>query len=141
MIYIIIGIVFLIVTLFVNINKSLPRKEKKQVPPSHYTGKMLIDLERCYLLSSGKPVEPFTPDINHPYVSALDPEMYEQDTQKNTYQTIIVFEEDGKKFYSYPINKGKTTVEYYMITKKQTTIYYDYKNPGNYFFDLSFLTE
>jgi hypothetical protein len=117
----------------------MPRKDKKRVPPYHYRGKMTIDLERCYLLSSEEPVEPFTPDINRPYSSALDPEMYEHNTQKSTYHTIIVFEKDGQKFYSDPVNKDKTTVEYYMITKKQTTIYYDLNNPGNYFFDLTFL--
>ena len=142
MTYVIICIVFLIIiALLVNISKSMSRREKKQVPPYHYTGKMIIDLEKCHMLSSETPVEPFTPDINRPYSSALNPEMYGYDTQKSIYHTIIVFGKDGKKFYSYPINKDKTTVEYYMITKKQTTIYYDHNNPDNYFFDLSFLDE
>jgi hypothetical protein len=141
MIYIITVIILLVITLLVNISKSMPRKEKKQVPPSHYRGKMIIDLENCHLLSSEKTAESFTADINHPYSSASDPEMYEQDTQKNTWQTIIVFEKDGKKYFSEPVNKDKTTLKYYMITKKQTTIYYDLNNPDNYFFDLSFLEE
>jgi len=123
----------------VNISKSMPRIEKKKTPPSHYKGKMSIDLGKCYLLSSQSPVEPFNPDINEPYSSALDPEMYEHDTQKSTHHTVIVFEKDGKKFYSEPINKDKTTVKYHMIAKKQTIIYFALNNTDNYFFDLAFL--
>jgi hypothetical protein len=98
MIYVIIIVVFLLIALLLNIGKSMPIKNKKQVPPSHYRGKIIIDLEKCYLLSSESPVEPFTPDINHPWSSALNPEMYEHDTQKSIPHTIIVFEKMGKSF-------------------------------------------
>jgi hypothetical protein len=141
MIYIISIVVILIITLLVNITKPMPLKTQKQVAPSYYKGQMIIDLEKCYLLNSEKPVEKFTPDINNPWSSALDPEMYEHDTQKSIRHTVIVFEKDGRKFYSVAVNKDKTTVEFYLITKKQTTIYYDVNNPGNYFFDLPFLEE
>jgi hypothetical protein len=141
MIYVIIIAVFLSTSLFVNMSKSMPVKNKKQVPPVHYRGKIIVDLEKCYLLSSESPVESFAPDINEPWSSASDPEMYEHDPQKSIHHTIIVFEKDGTKFYSGPVDKDKTTLQYYLINKKQTTIYYDLNDPRNYFFDLSFLQE
>ena len=141
---IVIEIVFVVIMIFfllLSSNLHAPDKYVRKKPPSYYTEKLIVDLAECYLISSSTAIEPYVPDISMPASSLLDPGLYDQNTQKSRFNTTIVFETNGNKYYSNGINKDKITVEYYMMTKKKTTIYYDKNNPENYFFDLSFIEE
>lgn len=138
--YIYIAIAFIVLMFIINLVRSTPPK-RKAVPPLHYTGKLSVDLEECKVVSSQEAVEPFQPNISSPFASAADPAVFDQDTKKTVFSTYIVFEKNGRRFISDAVDKDKTTVSYYLITKKTTTIYYDPNNPGNYFFDLSFLED
>ena len=58
-------------------------------------------------------------------------------------RSILVYqtEVDGQKriFYSPEIDKDPVTLEFMLASKKSTRIYMDRENPGDYFFDVTFL--
>ena len=131
-------IFIVVVVLIVTLNSQGNYLRKKK--PSDYTDKIVVDFKDCYLLASSRKKEEYTPST-HDTMELLKPELYEQDTHPYKYFTSIVYEKDGRKFYSKGVNKSRTTVEYYMMMQSTTCIYFNRNNPDDYFFDISFSAE
>jgi hypothetical protein len=126
------------VVLIVTLNSPVKYLRKKK--PSDYSDKILIDFKDCYLLASSRKKEVYITST-HDTMELLKPERYDQDSNPYKYFTSIVYEKDGRKFYSKGVNKSRATVEYYMMIQRTTYIYFNRNNPDDYFFDISFIPE
>jgi hypothetical protein len=104
---------------------------------------MLVDFKDCYLIATSVEKGKYTPPATSSagIVHLLDPGLYDQDSHPYNYFTSIVYEKDGRKFYSKGINKDRTTVEHYMMIQRSTFIYFNRHIPDDYLFDISFIPE
>lgn len=132
-----------IVVVFLIIALRSPERYIRKKKPSDYSEKMLVDFRDCYLLATATEKEKYTPPAptSASIVHLLDPNLYEQDSHPYNYFTSIVYEKDGRKFYSKGVNKDRTTVEHYMMIQRTTFIYFNRHIPDDYLFDISFIPE
>lgn len=130
-------VVFLIITL------NSPKRFLWKKKPSEYSDKIIVDFKDCYLIATSREKEKYTPPppSSAGIVHLPDPDLYDQDSHPYAYFTSIVYEKDGRKFYSKGINKDRTTVEHYMMIQRTTFIYFNRHIPGDYLFDISFIPD
>lgn len=138
LIILVIAIAFLI-SFFSTFSNAIKDNKEFPTPPPYYKGKIEVDLEKCTILNSEIPIEQYTPSYIPDQAEILNSEIYDQNTHKEKYNTVLLYEMGNKKFYSEIINKDRKTLEYYILTKRTTTIYFNDQNPDRYFFDLTFL--
>jgi len=132
-----------IVVVFLIIALRSPERYLRKKKPSDYSEKMLVDFKDCYLIATSIEKEKYTPPAptSASIVHLLDPDLYEQDSHPFNYFTSIVYEKDGRKYYSKGVNKDRTTVEHYMMIQRTTFIYFNRHIPDDYLFDISFIPE
>ncbi len=131
-------IFIVVVVLIVTLNSPGQYLRKKK--PSDYGDKIIVDFKDCYLLASSRKKETYTPPALNA-TELLKTELYEQDSHAYKYFTSIVYEKDGRKFYSKGVDKDRTTVEHYMMIQRTTCIYFNKDNSDDYLFDISFIPD
>ena len=132
-----------IVVVFLTIALRSPERYLRKKKPSDYSEKMPVDFKDCYLIATSVEKEKYTPPdpTSASVVHLLDPNLYDQDSHPYSYFTSIVYEKDGRKYYSKGINKDRTTVEHYMMIQRSTFIYFNRHIPDDYLFDISFISD